>query len=132
MKRSTLGTAAIVMTIAAPLCGASAWADEAHHPAQAAPAQTPAAPSPAAPSASEHMQPGHAPSGMMMNCPMMQAGQTAEGGIGCPMMQGYSGMTPGQTQGMGSGMMRGQTQHPPVEQGQAQPGQMQPPASGNQ
>jgi hypothetical protein len=128
MKRSALGTAAIVMTIAAPLCGASAWADEAHHPAQAAPAQTQAAPS-----AHEQMQPGHAPGSTMMNCSMMHGGQTVEGGImGCPMMQGHSGMMPGQTQGMGPGTMQGQTQHgPPIEQGQMQPGQMQPPANRN-
>jgi hypothetical protein len=63
---------------------------------------------------------------MMMNCPMMPGGQVGQGGMmNCPMMM------PGQTQGMGPGMMQGQT-----SPGQASPGQMGPrqqhPPTGNQ
>jgi hypothetical protein len=46
--------------------------------------------------------PGQA--GMMMHCQMMQGGQTAQGGMmNCPMMSNQ----PGQTHGMGQGMMHG-------------------------
>jgi hypothetical protein len=48
MKRSTLRTALMIATIAAPLLGASTWADDAHHPAPGAAAtQTPSTPPPA-------------------------------------------------------------------------------------
>jgi hypothetical protein len=48
---------------------------------------------------------------MMMNCPMMQSGQTGQGGMmNCAMMM------PGQTQGMGPGMMQGQQRPPPGNQ----------------
>jgi peptidoglycan hydrolase-like protein with peptidoglycan-binding domain len=48
MKRSTLRTALMIATIAAPLWGASTWADDAHHPAPGAAAtQTPSTPTPA-------------------------------------------------------------------------------------
>jgi len=115
MKRSALRIA-LVMTIAAPLWVSSSWADDTHHPAQTQPP-------PAAPQA--QMQPGQG--GMMMNCPMMQGGQAAEGGtMNCPMMQANSSMTPGQTQGMGPGMMHG------IGTGQTQPGPMQHPPTGNQ
>ena len=92
MKHSTLRAALMFAVLTAPPWGSSSWADDAHHPAQAAPAETQATPSPSAPSAQGQTQPGQTPGGMMMNCPMMM---------------------PGQTQGMGSGMMQGQ-QRPPA------------------
>src|SRR6516165_6305769 len=100
MKHSTLRTALMFTTLAVPLWSSSSWADDAHHPQQAAPAETQATPSPSAPSAQGQAQPGQTPGGMMMNCPMMQSGQAGQGG-NCPMMM------PGQTQGMGPGMMQG-------------------------
>ena len=108
MKRSTLHAVSMFTALAAPLGGSSSWADDAHHPAQAAPAQTQATPSPSAPSAQGQTQPSQTPGGMMMNCPMMQSDQAGQGSMmNCPMMM------PGQTQGMGSGMMQGQ-QRPPA------------------
>src|SRR5262245_15831082 len=110
MKHSTLRAALMFTMLTAPLWGSSSWADDAHHPAQAAPAETQAAPSPPAPPAQAQTQPGPTTGGMMMNCPMMPGGQAGQGGMmNCPMM-------PGQTQGMGPGMM----------QGQMSPGQMGP------
>jgi hypothetical protein len=104
MRRSALRTALIITTFAAPLWGLSSWADDAHHPAQAAPAESQPTPSPSSPSAQGQTQPGQTPGGMMMNCPMMQSGQSGQGGMmNCPMMM------PGQTQGMGPGMMHGRT-----------------------
>jgi hypothetical protein len=44
MKRSTLCTALMIATIAAPLWNSAAWADDAHHPAQGKAAQTETAP----------------------------------------------------------------------------------------
>jgi hypothetical protein len=115
MKHSTLRAALMFTMLTAPLWGSSGWADDAHHPAQAAPAETQAAPSPPAPPAQAQTQPGQAPGGMMMNCQMTPGGQAGQGGMmNCPMM-------PGQTQGMGSGMMQG------MGPGQMQPGQMMPP-----
>ena len=108
MKHSTLRAALMFITLAVPLGGSSSWADDAHHPAQAAPAETQATPSPSAPSAQGQTQPGQTPGGMMMNCPMMQSDQAGQGSMmNCPMMM------PDQTQGMGSGMMQGQ-QRPPA------------------
>ena len=114
MKDSTLRAVLMFTAFAIPLWGSPSLADDAHHPAQAAPAQTEATPSPSAPSTQGQTQPGHTPGGMMMNCPMMQSGQAGQGGD-CPMMM------PGQTQGMGPGMMQGQTLP-----GQPRPGQMSP------
>jgi hypothetical protein len=108
MKHSTLHAVLMFTALTAPLWGSSSWADDAHHPAQAAPAETQATPSPSAPSAQGQTQPGQTPGGMMMNCPMMQSDQAGQGSMmNCPMMM------PGQTQGMGSGMMQGQ-QRPPA------------------
>jgi|SRR6266508_4058661 hypothetical protein len=124
MKHSILPAALMFTTLAAPLWGSSSWADDTHHPAQVAPAQTQATPSP--PSAQEQTQPDQTPGGMMMNCPMMQSSQADHGGMmNCPMMM------PGQTQGMGPGMMHGQTPPGQTGSGQISPGQQLPP-TGNQ
>jgi hypothetical protein len=130
MKRSALRAAFMFTMLVALLCGSSSWADDAHHPAQAAPGETQAVPSSPAPAAQAQTQPQPGPTpGGMMNCPMMPGGQAGQGGIvNCPMM------TPGQTQGMGPGMMQGMG--PGMMQGmgpgQMQPGQTQRPPSGNQ
>ena len=75
----------------------------------------------------------------MMNCPMMQGGQSAQGGMmNCPMMPGQAQpATPGQagrTQGMAPGMHGtgpaamgpGQTGPGPMQPGPMQPGHAQP------
>jgi hypothetical protein len=93
MKQSALRAAFMFTMLVAPLCGSSSWADDAHHPAQAAPEETQTAPSSPAPpaQAQPQTQPGPTPGGMMMNCPMMPGGQAGQDGIvNCPMM------TPGQ------------------------------------
>ena len=124
MKHSTLRAALMFATLAAPLWISSGWADDAHHPAQAAPAETQATPSPSGPSAQGQTQPGQTPGGMMMNCPMMQSGQAGQGGmINCPMMM------PGQTQGMGPGMMHRQTSPGHASPDQMSPGQQHPPTA---
>jgi hypothetical protein len=133
MKRTALHAASMVMAIGALLWGASAWADDAHHPPQAAPAETQSTPGQAVPSAQatppasqtpapskveppQGRTPGQTQGGMMMSCPMMGSGQAGQGGtMGCRMMPSQAqpdspGTMPGQTQGMGPGMMHGQMQ----------------------
>ena len=115
-----------------PFWNPASRAEDAHHPAQGTPpaqTQSPpqATPSPAMPpereqppNAQGQVQPDQMQSGMTMNCPMMQGGQTAQIGVTCPMMQGQGspggpgmmmhgmGRGPqGQTQGMGPGTHQG-------------------------